>query len=470
MLVVNNCQGIHTSEVIMVQLNIECFGRLCQIPMQQCRKSSTWKRKFIEREEIRKNVIEYAGKNVDGANKVYAWGTAVTGALGIKSYLRPKLKQHKLLRIQQYPARVTFWDTQKIPIKQIACGYGFTVFLAKSDSTHRLFGTGLNTDSQIGSHEYPLKSGRILEHVIQPAPISLPFLKPRTSKIHNAACGRAHTIATTDEGVFSFGNNAYGQCGRMIVPDEQYRGNALIHKIKDLPEDIKEVVCGQDSTLFLTESGEVFSCGLGADGQTGVGHYDCVEKPQKVIGDITGEVITQLSCTADTVLALSDKGDVFAWGNSEYSQLSSITDAPQVNVSRHLPIKHAGKVTMVTAGGSICGLLNSHGEVYVWGYGILGKGPALETCATPQLVPSTLFGKNELQPNTYVKYITSGLSHFAAVTNDKNLYMWGNNKSGALGLGNLKDQYFPLKVSVPGEVDSVCCGYDHTAAILKSYC
>lgn len=30
-----------------------------------------------------------------------------------------------------------------------------------------------------------------------------------------------------------------------------------------------QVACGQDHSLFLTDRGEVFSCGWGADGQTG---------------------------------------------------------------------------------------------------------------------------------------------------------------------------------------------------------
>ena len=32
---------------------------------------------------------------------------------------------------------------------------------------------------------------------------------------------------------------------------------------------IDQVVCGQDHTMFLTESGQVYTCGLSADGQTG---------------------------------------------------------------------------------------------------------------------------------------------------------------------------------------------------------
>ena len=40
-----------------------------------------------------------------------------------------------------------------------------------------------------------------------------------------------------------------------------------------------QVVCGQDHTMFLTEDGEVYSCGLGADGQTGNDTYNLISKP-----------------------------------------------------------------------------------------------------------------------------------------------------------------------------------------------
>lgn len=39
------------------------------------------------------------------------------------------------------------------------------------------------------------------------------------------------------------------------------------------------------------------------------------------------------------------------------------------------------------------------------------------------------------------------MSQLAAVTNSGDLYMWGCNKFGCLGLGHEKDQFFPLRVS-----------------------
>lgn len=74
------------------------------------------------------------------------------------------------------------------------------------------------------------------------------------------------------------------------------------------------IVCYNISTvlisiysLFLTKDGEVYSCGLGADGQTGLGHYRTEWKPTKVEGAIKGEVIVKVVSTCDSVLAINGK-------------------------------------------------------------------------------------------------------------------------------------------------------------------
>lgn len=58
-------------------------------------------------------------------------------------------------------------------------------------------------------------------------------------------------------------------------------------------------------------------------------------------------------------IRLSDSGQVFGWGNSEYGQLNMVTPQTQVNVSRHLKLESmVGKAVSVGAGGSMCGLVN----------------------------------------------------------------------------------------------------------------
>lgn len=57
----------------------------------------------------------------------------------------------------------------------------------------------------------------------------------------------------------------------------------------------------------------------------------------------------------------------------------------------------------------------------------------------------------------------------AAVTDDQDLFVWGHNKFGCLGLGHQKDQFFPLKAAVGAKVVKVACGVDHTMVMAKAF-
>lgn len=403
--------------------------------------------------------------------KLYVWGLAETGALGIQK--TPKEHKRTNCKFVQHPSRLSFGE--RYDILDIVAGYGFSVFIVKSlDDGVSLFGTGINTDSQVGFHKLGGAAHRPMELVIYPAPIELPCRSQDDAPplAVKAAAGRAHTIVLTNEGsIFALGNNAYGQCGRDVIADEVYSGRQLPNEVSLEPfgdNKIVDLVCGQDHTFFITENGRIFSCGWGADGQTGLGHYNNCSRPSLVGGDISSEKIVKVSSSGDCVLALNDKGEVFGWGNSEYGQI--IQDGhQQVNLPQHIKLDGIGKVVDVAASGSSCAVVNETGDVFVWGYGILGFGPAVESQLQPKQIPPTIFGRNAFNPNCRVISLSCGLTHFAAITSDFDLYTWGRNKFGCLGLGHEKDQYFPFKASVGAKVEKVVCGVDHTIALCKSF-
>lgn len=300
--------------------------------------------------------------------RVYVWGLAETGALGIQRSLKNHKKTNCLF--VQHPSRLSFGE--KYEVVDCAAGYGFSLFVVKPDDNGiTLFGTGINTDSQIGYHKHTGQMNRPIELLITPAPLILPKISQLEVLVaKKAAAGRAHTVVLTDCGtVFTLGNNAYGQCARHVIEDEEYSGSQLIHRLK--PETfenlrIVDVVCGQDHSFFITETGSVFSCGWGADGQTGLGHYHNHHKPKVVEGDIKNEKIVKISSVGDCVLALNDKGEVFGWGNSEYGQLTQQDGVQQINTPTKLNLKIVGKVTDIAAGGSFCAVLNEDGNVFTW--------------------------------------------------------------------------------------------------------
>ncbi|XP_004417244.1 PREDICTED: Williams-Beuren syndrome chromosomal region 16 protein [Odobenus rosmarus divergens] len=417
-------------------------------------------------------VFQYVGERAARADRIFVWGFSFSGALGVPTFVLPSAgPKHRAgsrppRRIQPVPYRLEL--DQKI--SSVACGYGFTLLSSKTKDVTKVWGMGLNKDSQLGFHRSRKDKTRGYEYVLEPSPVPLPLDRPQETQVLQVSCGRAHSLILTDrEGVFSMGNNSYGQCGRNVVENEIYSESHKVNRMQDFDGQVVQVVCGQDHSLFLTDKGEVYSCGWGADGQTGLGHYHITSVPTKLAGDLAGVNIVQVATHGDCCLAVSAEGGLFGWGNSEYLQLAAVTDSTQVNVPRCLPFSGVGKVRQAACGGTGCAVLNGEGHVFVWGYGILGKGPNLVESALPEVIPPTLFGLTEFNPEVQVSLIRCGLSHFAALTNKGELFVWGKNIRGCLGIGRLEDQYFPWRVTMPGEPVDVACGVDHMVTLAKSF-
>lgn len=82
--------------------------------------------------------------------------------------------------------------------------------------------------------------------ILIPRPISLP-LQNTSTKVVGMAAGRAHLLILTTEGLFTLGNNAYGQCGRPIILSENYDKSMVVHCIPDIKGNkIVAVAAGQD--------------------------------------------------------------------------------------------------------------------------------------------------------------------------------------------------------------------------------
>uniref|UniRef100_A0A1A9WKF0 RCC1-like domain-containing protein n=1 Tax=Glossina brevipalpis TaxID=37001 RepID=A0A1A9WKF0_9MUSC len=434
------------------------------------------KRSLLKQDENKIKVYEPKVSN-PFKKRVYVWGLQETGALGI--FADVKKAKECFTSIVHHPTRLQFSVNNEI--LDVTAGYGFSAFAVKRSDGETLFGSGLNTDSQLGFQVRDRTQGtHNLDVIIYPTAIRLPRIEGETDHDMMVRCmsaGRAHLVVVTRNGtIFTMGNNSYGQCGRSIIEDEVYRGSAVIHRISQndicgSDDEIVNVVCGQDHTMFLTKLGKVYTCGWGSDGQTGLGHYNATGAIAQAMGDISGEQIIKLACSCDCVLALNKNGDLFGWGNSEYGQLSDSNESnTQINTPMHLKLAQGiGKLTDVGAGGSFCMALNEEGMVYTWGYGILGFGPLVEQSSKPQRLLPPLFGRNDFSNATVVVSIGCGVFHMGAINSDGDLFMWGKNRFGHLGLGHKKDQFFPFKTAINGKVTKVAYGVDHTIALCKSF-
>ena len=84
-----------------------------------------------------------------------------------------------------------------------------------------------------------------------------------------------------------------------------------------------QIKCGEDFTLFLTEKGNVYSMGFGDEGQLGIqnilNEYEqkkYCSKPTKILNSIK-----LISNGNKHSFAISYKGEIFCWGNNNKGQL-----------------------------------------------------------------------------------------------------------------------------------------------------
>ena len=235
------------------------------------------------------------------------------------------------------------------------------------------------------------------------------------------------------------------------------------------------VKAGQDHTCFLTKSGSVLTCGWSADGQLGQEMFTLNAIPKKVNGDIQGVKIKEIATKCDFVLALDTQGELYGWGNNEYKQLAMCgSTEPQIGVARHLNLPNYIKkpILKIAASGTHCMLIDSDKKVWVWGFGLLGKGPKCDEAIEPQQIPDTLFGKYSEISHTMERQpisVNCGLNSSAVTLDDGSLYMWGKNKYGNLGTGDELDYYLPIRINIPASVKKIDCGPDHTLVIAKTY-
>uniref|UniRef100_A0A7N8WX60 HECT and RLD domain containing E3 ubiquitin protein ligase 4 n=1 Tax=Mastacembelus armatus TaxID=205130 RepID=A0A7N8WX60_9TELE len=256
-----------------------------------------------------------------------------------------------------------------------------------------------------------------------------------------------------------WGNASYGQLGLGGIDEEIVVEPRKCEFFHG--KQVRDVGCGRRNTAFLLEDGTVYTCGCNDLGQ--LGHDKSRKKPEQVVA-LDAQIIEAVSCGESHTLALNDKGQVFSWGLGSDGQLGLNNFEECVRVPRNIKSLSDVQITQVA-----CGYWHSHalsrgGQVFSWGqnrYGQLGLGINGQSISTPQIIQS-------LQGIPFAQ-ISAGGAHSFALTLSGAVFGWGRNKFGQLGLNDTNDRYFPslLKSLRSQRVIHISCGEDHTAALTK---
>ncbi|XP_009077375.1 PREDICTED: probable E3 ubiquitin-protein ligase HERC4 isoform X3 [Acanthisitta chloris] len=256
-----------------------------------------------------------------------------------------------------------------------------------------------------------------------------------------------------------WGNASFGQLGLGGIDEEI----VLEPRKSDffLNKRVRDVGCGLRHTVFVLDDGTVYTCGCNDLGQ--LGHEKARKRPEHV-GALDAQNIVAVSCGEAHTLALNDKGQVYAWGLATDGQLGLPGTEECIRVPRNIKSLSEIQIIQVACGYYHSLALSKGSEVFSWGqnkYGQLGLGYEYKKQTSPHVIKSLL--------GIPFAQIAAGGAHSFVLTLSGAIFGWGRNKFGQLGLNDDNDRYVPtlLKSLRSQKVVHICCGEDHTAALTK---
>jgi alpha-tubulin suppressor-like RCC1 family protein len=252
--------------------------------------------------------------------------------------------------------------------------------------------------------------------------------------------------------VYAFG---YGKKGNLGIGDFQnHPAPVKINFFEDIGP-IKEVSAGYSGTFFLTETGDVYSCGEGRLGNLGTGNTDDQSIPTKIDFPAGAAPIKKISTTDGHTAFLSEAGEVFTCGYGLWGGLGTGD-----KLSRFSPVKidfpfGTGPIKGVSVKGYRSMFLAKTGEVYACGrgfYGQLGIGRTRESLVPTKVIFPPNIDRSQASP---IKKIILALDYTMFLSETGEVYACGRGHGGAMGTGDENDYVTPVKVAFFDEVDPV---------------
>jgi len=192
----------------------------------------------------------------------------------------------------------------------------------------------------------------------------------------DVGCGYDFAIWVTASGkVYSTGNNTYGQLG--------LGNNTAASSVDFAPKEITyftnnniqitKVSCGQYFTIALSSTGNLYSWGINSPGVLGDNSVTNRNSPVAITTNISGKVFTKISTGTQHVLAITNTGELYSWGDNTNFRL--MAGHANNKVPTQVPIPSGRTASHVFANSAQSYLVTTDNVIYFVGlnnYGQLG--------------------------------------------------------------------------------------------------
>ena len=219
-----------------------------------------------------------------------------------------------------------------------------------------------------------------------------------------------------------------------------------------------QVSCGQDHVGLICNN--TYMWGSNNDGQLGPIKSDrSLRKknlPQKIVADLN---LKYIRCGGDYTMALtnSDPNIIYVWGRNNQGQLG-LGDSNETSQPRQ--VKFTEPVIDISCGSYHSGCLVRSGILYMWGKNDQDQLGLGNESGSNEYVPQKL-----MIPDVKIIFINCGNNFTNCIDTNGNVWVWGNNRSYQLGLGNRRKKTVPTKLDSLSKITAISSGDYHTLAL-----
>jgi alpha-tubulin suppressor-like RCC1 family protein len=293
----------------------------------------------------------------------------------------------------------------------------------------------------------------------------------------------ADTLRGLTKPLYAFGLNEYGELGSASgvstqLPQPNPVAALLPHPSGTPFPTVAAAATGTYHSLALTTDGTLYAFGNNWYGQLGSTTGNGTNTPEATPTAITlpagAGAITAIAAGAEHSLVVTATGQLYAFGENNAGQLGTTanTSANPVPTAVGLPllppqrIVRVQKVTAVAAGGNSSYALTSLGSLYAFGDNYDGQLGIVGATTYPAPTAVTLPGESGT-----ITQIEAGAADAFAITSSGQLYAFGDNHFGELGISGTEKTATPTLVTLPGQdgaITGVAAGGEHTLVMTAS--
>ena len=364
---------------------------------------------------------------VDKYGNVFTWGNNSVCQCGIK----PSEQNEYTIKIST-PINLTAIH-KGLNVVDCSCGNEHTLFLHRNNN--KIYAIGNNMDGVLGQSDLELKTHELVEIDI---PVSY-------GKVISISSGTVHNVALTSKGfVFAWGSAQGGQLGlseKQMMAFPNFTQSYCIYKPTHVAQlsNVIAISTGEAHSVALCSSGRVYAWGFGSNGQLGLGFCEDSFEPgtgltksrillPQMVHTFTEEV-KEIQCGKTFTMMITKSNQLYGCGVNDLYQLG-LGYSPE-NKLFHPDMK-------------------------------------CDDFTVPTMIETIPFT---------VETIACGEGHCLAVLKGNgglNLWSWGNNQWGQLGIGLESG----IKKSLPKPVawmlnenewvvEKVSCGGFHSLCVVK---